>query len=42
MLDEQLITRALYGGTIEMCFPQRFKDVSHYRPVPDHQEVRLL
>lgn len=39
MLDEQLITRALFGGAIEMSLPQRFVDVSDYRPVPDHQEV---
>jgi hypothetical protein len=41
MLDEQLITRALFGGAIEMSLPQRFVDVSDYRPVPDHQEVHL-
>lgn len=39
MLDEQMITRALYGGAIEMSLPQRFADVSDFRPVPDHQEV---
>ncbi|KAL0030274.1 hypothetical protein WJX77_007077 [Trebouxia sp. C0004] len=39
MLDEQLITRALFGGAIKMSLPQRFVDVSDYRPVPDHQEV---
>ncbi len=39
MLDEQMITRALFGGAIEMNLPQRFVDVSDYRPVPDHQEV---
>lgn len=41
MLDEQLTTRALFGGAIEMSLPQRFVDVSDYRPVPDHQEVHL-
>lgn len=39
MLDEQMIGRALFGGTVEMSLPQRFADVSDYRPVPDHQEV---
>ena len=39
MLDEQLITRALYGGAIEMDIPKRLEDVSDFRPVPDNQEV---
>ena len=42
MLDEQMIGRALFGGTVEMSLPQRFVDVSDYRPVPDHQEVSFI
>ena len=42
MIDEQLLTRALYGGAIELDIPQRFQDVSDFRPVPDHQEVQQL
>lgn len=30
----------LYGGAIIAQFPERFVDVSDFRPVPDHQEVR--
>ena len=41
MLDEQLISRSLFGGAIEMEIPARFEDVSDFRPVPDHQEVRM-
>lgn len=41
MLEEQLIPRALYGGALEMDIPVRFEDISEFRPVPDHQEVRL-
>jgi hypothetical protein len=29
----------LYGGAITAQFPERFVDVSDFRPVPDHQEV---
>ncbi|KAF6263329.1 hypothetical protein COO60DRAFT_455417 [Scenedesmus sp. NREL 46B-D3] len=29
----------LYGGAIAAQFPNRFVDVSDFRPVPDHQEV---
>ena len=31
--------RALYGGALSVSLPSRFEDVSHFRPVPDHQEV---
>ena len=41
MLQEQLIPRALYGGALEMDIPVRFEDISDFRPVPDHQEVRV-
>ena len=32
-------TRALYGGAMSVSLPSRLEDVSHFRPVPDHQEV---
>ena len=41
MLEERVIPRALFGGAIEMEIPVRFEDVSDFRPVPDHQEVRM-
>lgn len=31
----------LFGGAMELELPLRFTDISKYRPVPDHQEVRL-
>ncbi|GMH35502.1 hypothetical protein BSKO_03370 [Bryopsis sp. KO-2023] len=31
--------RPLFGGAIEVSVPQRFIDVSDFRPVPDHQEI---
>ena len=31
--------RPLYGGALSVSLPARFEDVSHFRPVPDHQEV---
>ena len=31
--------RALFGGALSVSLPSRFEDVSHFRPVPDHQEV---
>ena len=33
--------RELYGGAIIAKLPSDFKDVSDFRPVPDHQEVFL-
>jgi hypothetical protein len=33
-------TVELYGGAITTQFPERFVDVSDFRPIPDHQEVR--
>lgn len=30
----------LFGGAMEMELPMRFHDISKFRPVPDHQEVR--
>lgn len=35
--DTQL--HKLFGGAIELEFPQRLVDVSDFRPVPDNQEV---
>ncbi len=36
---EDVQTHQLFGGAMEMAFPQRLIDVSDFRPVPDHQEV---
>ena len=33
------VLRSLYGGALSVSLPTRFEDVSHFRPVPDHQEV---
>lgn len=41
MREEQLVPRALFGGALEMDIPVRFEDISDFRPVPDHQEVRV-
>ena len=32
--------RQLFGGAMGTVLPERFKDVSDLRPVPDSQEVR--
>ncbi len=32
--------RGLFGGAITLSLPQRFLDVSDFRPVPDNQEAR--
>ena len=37
--EEGISTRELFGSAITMQMPDRFKDISNYRPVPDHQEV---
>ena len=37
---ETVHIRTLFGSAIEIALPARFEDVSDYRPVPDHQEVR--
>ena len=39
MIDDTLVERPLYGGAAHLAFPQRFVDISDFRPVPDHQEV---
>jgi hypothetical protein len=39
MIDDTLVQRPLYGGAAQLSFPQRFTDISDFRPVPDHQEV---
>lgn len=31
----------LFGGAIIANIPERFVDVSDFRPVPDHQEVPI-
>lgn len=36
---EDVQLHQLFGGAVEMAFPQRLIDVSDFRPVPDHQEV---
>ncbi|KAI7843900.1 hypothetical protein COHA_002444 [Chlorella ohadii] len=38
-VDDTLVQRPLYGGAAQLAFPQRFADISDFRPVPDHQEV---
>jgi Ran-interacting Mog1 protein len=30
---------ALFGGAANFALPDRMRDVSDFRPVPDHQEV---
>lgn len=39
MIDDTLVPRPLYGGAAQLGIPQRFADISDFRPVPDHQEV---
>lgn len=34
-------TVELYGGAFTIDYPNRFLDISHYRPIPDHQEVYI-
>ena len=41
MIDDTLVQRPLYGGAAQLSFPQRFTDISDFRPVPDHQEARV-
>jgi len=36
---EALVPRGLFGGAIMLSLPQRFVDVSDFRPVPDNQEA---
>ena len=36
---EALVPRSLFGGAITLSLPQRFLDVSDFRPVPDNQEA---
>ncbi len=40
--EEPLMKRDLFGGAIELHLPSRFMDISDFRPIPDHQEVRSL
>ena len=37
--ENEWAAEPLFGGAMEMELPLRFKDISKYRPVPDHQEV---
>lgn len=39
-VDDTLVQRQLYGGAAQLAVPQRFADISDFRPIPDHQEVR--
>lgn len=39
MNSENLILRELFGGAILLAIPERFLDISDFRPVPDNQEV---
>ncbi|EFN58622.1 hypothetical protein CHLNCDRAFT_140842 [Chlorella variabilis] len=39
MIDDTLVDHELFGGAVGCSFPQRFIDISQFRPVPDHQEV---
>ena len=37
--DEPTTSRPLFGGALSANFPDRYVDVSDFRPVPDNQEV---
>ncbi|PSC69030.1 putative ran guanine nucleotide release factor [Micractinium conductrix] len=39
MIDDTLVPRQLFGGAASLWLPQRFADISDFRPIPDHQEV---
>lgn len=39
---ETIHIRTLFGSAIALALPARFEDVSDYRPVPNHQEVRQI
>ena len=41
-VDDTLVQRPLYGGAAQLAFPQRFADISDFRPVPDHQEASAM
>jgi hypothetical protein len=36
---EPTTSRALYGGAMSARLPDRYVDVSDFRPVPDNQEM---
>jgi hypothetical protein len=38
-MDEELKPRPLFGGSINIQLPERFIDISDFRPIPDNQEV---
>jgi hypothetical protein len=39
MIDDTLVARPLFGGAVELALPDRFVDISDFRPIPDSQEV---
>ena len=39
---EPNVRRDLYGGAVQLTIPHRFVDISDFRPIPDHQEVRTV
>jgi hypothetical protein len=39
---ETFEARPLFGGACSIEMPERFTDVSDFRPIPSHQEVMLL
>ncbi len=41
MSNEAWKTVGLYGGVFAIDLPERFLDISEFRVVPDHQEVRV-
>ncbi|EGC38065.1 hypothetical protein DICPUDRAFT_29264 [Dictyostelium purpureum] len=38
-MTSNFVKRPLYGGAIEISIPERFRDITQFRQVPDHQEV---
>jgi len=38
-MDEEIVTRSLFGGAIEISLPKNFVDVNEFREIPDNQEV---
>lgn len=41
LAPDEFRTVELYGGAFTIDYPNRFVDISHYRPIPDHQEVYI-
>jgi hypothetical protein len=40
-MEDPIRPHKLFGGAIDLAFPDRFVDVSEFRSVPDNQEVGL-